>query len=153
MAFVRRATNLMFRRLLSSHSDLFERLGQHGAKRFAFVPADIPLTFVVQPAKSLIDVYRRPLVDEVDASVQGPLFLLLALLEGRCDADALFFSRDLVVTGDMEAMLAMRNTLDDAGIDLAKDLAPLAGPLAPLADRCLAQLRRYSLAQETVSWS
>ncbi len=35
--------------------------------------------------------------------------MLLALLEGRCDADALFFSRDLKVIGeDMEAMLAMR---------------------------------------------
>lgn len=153
LALVQHTTNLLFRRLLSSHAGLFDRLGQYRAKRFAFIPSDVPLIFLVNPAKPSIGVYRKPLVGEVDAKVEGPLFLLLALLEGRCDADALFFSRNLIVAGDMEAMLAMRNALDDAVIDLAKDLSPLAGPFASFADRCLVYIRRKALAEETSSWS
>jgi hypothetical protein len=72
-----------------------------------------------------------------DAMVKGPLVLLLALLEGRVDGDAEFFARELDVSGDMEAIVALRNALDDSSIDLPSDLAPIAGPLAVSAQRGL----------------
>ncbi|MGV1793520.1 ubiquinone anaerobic biosynthesis accessory factor UbiT [Rhizobium sp. A37_96] len=154
LAAIERGTGMLFRRLLKKHPELFERLGEHRTKRFAFLPAELPLVFVVEPARLAISVVRKPLLpNPVDASVEGPLFMLLALLEGRSDADALFFSRDLAVTGDMEAMVAMRNTLDDAGVDLPRDLSGLAGPFAPLFGRLAADVRRRVLVEEVSAWN
>lgn len=154
LAAIERATGLLFQRLLKEHPDLFERLGEYKAKRFAFLPSDLPLAFIVEPARPSIRVMRKPATQDLaDASVEGPLFLLLALLEGRCDADALFFSRDLSVTGDMEAMLAMRNALDGADIDLPRDLSRLAGPLAPLFGKMGRDIRRRALNGETSQWN
>ncbi|WP_117195213.1 ubiquinone anaerobic biosynthesis accessory factor UbiT [Rhizobium terrae] len=151
---IERATGMLFRRVLKKHPDLFERLGEHKTKRFAFLPSDLPLAFTVEPAALSIRVTRKPAIPSpVDASVEGPLFLLLSLLEGRCDADALFFSRDLSVTGDMEAMLAMRNALDGADIDLPRDLSTLAGPLAPFFGRVAQDIRRRALTDETSPWN
>ncbi|ASY60779.1 SCP2 sterol-binding domain-containing protein [Sinorhizobium sp. CCBAU 05631] len=147
------AVRLMFSSLLKRHPALFERLGEHKAKRFAFRPSDLPLVFLVEPARPVISVIRRPADPPADAAVEGPLFLLLALLEGRCDADALFFSRALTVVGDMEAMLALRNALDGSEIDLPRDLGAAAGPVAPLVSRTAAAIRRRALSGETVAWS
>jgi predicted lipid carrier protein YhbT len=96
---------------------------------------------------------RKPADVAADAVVEGPLFLLLALLEGRSDADALFFSRALAVTGDMEAMLALRNALDGCEIDLPRDLGASAGPLAPLVSRAAEAIRRRALAGENAAWN
>ncbi len=154
LAAIEGAAGLLFQRVLKEHPDLFERLGEYGAKRFAFLPSDLPLAFIVEPDKPSIRVTRKPLMQDLaDASVEGPLFLLLALLEGRCDADALFFSRDLSVTGDMEAMLAMRNALDGADIDLPRDLSRLAGPFAPLFGKMAESIRRRALNNEASSWN
>lgn len=154
IAVIERATGLLFSRIMREHPGLFERLGEHKTKRFAFLPGDLPLAFVVEPARPSIRVMRKgAALPAADAAVEGPLFMLLALLEGRCDADALFFSRDLNVTGDMEAMLAMRNALDDCDIDLPRDLSALAGPFAPVFGRLAADLRRRALAGEQSTWS
>lgn len=154
IAVIERATGLLFSRIMREHPGLFERLGEHKTKRFAFLPGDLPLDFVVEPARPSIRVMRKgAALPAADAAVEGPLFMLLALLEGRCDADALFFSRDLNVTGDMEAMLAMRNALDDCDIDLPRDLSALAGPFAPVFGRLAADLRRRALAGEQSTWN
>ncbi len=154
IAVIERATGLLFSRIMREHPGLFERLGEHKTKRFAFLPGDLPLAFVVEPARPSIRVMRKgAALPAADAAVEGPLFMLLALLEGRCDADALFFSRDLNVTGDMEAMLAMRNALDDCDIDLPRDLSALAGPFAPVFGRLAADLRRRALAGEQSTWN
>lgn len=154
IAVIERATGLLFSRIMREHPGLFERLGEHKTKRFAFLPGDLPLAFVVEPARPSIRVMRKgAALPAADAAVEGPLFMLLALLEGRCDADALFFSRDLNVTGDMEAMLAMRNALDDCDIDLPRDLSALAGPFAPVFGRLAADLRRRALTGEQSTWS
>lgn len=62
---------------------------------------------------------------------------LIGLIDGSYDGDALFFSRDLVVEGDVEAVLALRNAIDDAGVDLVTDTAAMLGPLAPMGERLL----------------
>ncbi|ASY68340.1 ubiquinone anaerobic biosynthesis accessory factor UbiT [Sinorhizobium fredii] len=147
------AVKLMFKSLLKRHPTLFERLGEHKPKRYAFRPTDLALVFLVEPARPAISVLRRAADPSTDAAVEGPLFLLLALLEGRCDADALFFSRALTVTGDMEAMLALRNALDGSDIDLPRDLGAATGPFAPLISRTAAAIRRRALAGETVAWN
>jgi predicted lipid carrier protein YhbT len=84
----------------------------------------------------------------------------MGLIDGSYDGDALFFSRDLVVEGDVEAVLALRNAIDDAGVDLVADTAALFGPLGPLGERLLggALLRLKGVAaatkgEETRTWN
>ncbi|MCA1443585.1 SCP2 sterol-binding domain-containing protein [Ensifer sp. IC4062] len=148
-----RAVKLMFKSLLRRHPGLFERLGEHKSKRYAFRPTDLPLVFLVEPARAAVSVMRKPADPAADAVVESPLFLLLALLEGRCDAEGLFFSRSLTVIGDMEAVLSLRNALDGCEIDLPRDLCAFAGPLAPLVSRTADALRRRVLAGEHAAWN
>lgn len=142
----------LFSSVLKTHPDLFERLGDYCGTRYGFSPTDLPLHFIVVPATRTLAVSRGapPLAD---ARIEGPLVLLLGLLEGRCDADALFFSRDLAVTGDMEAMLALRNALDDSAIDLPDELGALAGPLSPLVIGAARFIRSRALEGKDATWN
>ena len=80
-----------------------------------------------------------------DARIAGPLSAFLAMMHGAEDGDALFFSRDLSVTGDMEAMLALRTALDDSAIDLPRELGALAGPFSPLVTGAARHIRSRAL--------
>jgi len=145
LALIEHFARRIFDRVLKVHPDLFERLGDYRSKRFCFSPSDLPLHFVVVPEARMVEVSRGIRQPTADAVISGPLLLLLALLEGRCDGDALFFSRDLMVTGDIEAMLALRNALDDSVIDLAADLGGMTGPLAPLVISTARYIRSRAL--------
>lgn len=136
------------------HPDLFDRLGAHADKAIAIAPADVPVVFLLRPSRDAPQVEVRPdyPMPACDAMITGPLFALVDLAEGRVDGDALFFSRDIRIEGDVEAVLALRNALDGEGIDLiAEALAPLgalaAGP-ERVGRRCLEMLRSVIQATE-----
>jgi predicted lipid carrier protein YhbT len=145
--------SMVLRSVVVRHPHIFERLGEHAHKRFGLEPSDLPFSFVLAPhpkAPSLVAV--RDLPAGLPIRIAGPLLALLGLVDGSYDGDALFFSRDLVVEGDIEAVLALRNAIDDAGVDLVADTAALFGPLAPLGHRMLAgallHLKTVSTAAE-----
>ena len=129
--------SLLLRRIVGRHPDIFERLGEHAGKRFGLDPTDLPFAFILRPTPptpSIRAVRELPRTG-LDARIAGPLAALLGLASGRLDGDALFFSRDLSVTGDIAAVVALRNAVDDAGLDLLAEAALLFGPLAPVAQR------------------
>ena len=47
-------------------------------------------------------------------------------------AEIVNVTRDIVIEGDTEAVLALRNAIDDAEIDMAAEIAALFGPLQRL---------------------
>lgn len=145
---IERAARLAFSSILKAHPGLFERLGDFSDRRYGFRPSDLPLDFMVVPESKSLSVTRRGANVAVDACVEGPLLELLCLLEGRSDGDALFFSRALTVTGDMEAILALRNALDDSNIDLPTDLGAMAGIFSPLVSGLARSVRNRALAGE-----
>lgn len=153
LPFVRIATGRAFATVLRSHPRLFDRLGDQARKRYAFVPTDLPFAFLVEPARRRFAVVCKRGPIRAHATATGSILLLLGLLEGRSDGDAAFFSRGLVVSGDMEAMLALRNALDDSGIDLPTDLGASAGLFAPLLTRAGRVLRDRLLGREGEQWS
>ncbi len=150
---VERLTQLVFRKVIAEHPDLFVRLGTYREKRFAFRPTDLPVAFVVDPSRPSLSVVRKTDDCAADCTVEATIIHLLALLEGRCDADALFFAREITVTGDMEAMLALRNALDDSLIDLPTEIGKLGGPFRSLITRTAENIRERVLPQEQNRWN
>jgi predicted lipid carrier protein YhbT len=136
------ALNGFLHRVVSRNPQIFDRLGPHGEKRFGINPIDLPFAFVVEAAAPRV---RLSVVGElpadVDTRISSSLANLLALLEGRLDGDALMFSRQLVIEGDVEAVLALRNALDDARLDLVDEVGGLFGPLGGPIRRLLGAAR------------
>jgi predicted lipid carrier protein YhbT len=129
---------LVLQSVVSRHPRIFERLGAHAEKRFGIEPTDLPFAFVLEPHPRRPRLFGvRSLPGNISVRITGPLVGLLGLIDGSYDGDALFFSRDLAIEGDMEAAVALRNAIDDANLDLLSDAAAVFGPLAPFGERLL----------------
>ncbi len=121
--------------LVRRHPSLFARLGPLAEKTYLIDPTDLPFVFRLEPHPDAprLEALRRDDAGHWDARIAGPLAALLGMVHGVYDGDALFFSRDLVIEGDTEAVLALRNAIDNEEIDLADEAAALFGPLESLA--------------------
>ena len=138
------------------HPDILERMDSFADAAVCIDPIDLPFVILLEPnpANPRLTVRREVDPDEVSATVRGPLETLIALAEGKVDGDALFFSRQLVVEGDTEVVVALRNAIDGAGIDLVADIAdalgPFGRPLRALAGAALGVLGRLREDAETL---
>ena len=127
---------------LTGHPGLFARLGDQASKTFLLDPTDLPFAFILRPRpdKPAIDVVKRGDAVAWEAHIAGPFAALLGMLHGTMDGDALFFSRDIIIEGDTEAVLALRNALDDAEIDILGEITASLGPLGPWLEKPLRSL-------------
>lgn len=114
------------------HPSVFERLSDLGAPTFLIEPRELPFGFLLRVGASRprIEVVADPSAEQATARICGSLAALIELLEGRLDGDALFFSRELLVEGNTEAIVALRNAVDGAGVDVVADLLSVLGPLS-----------------------
>ncbi len=128
------------------HPALFQRLGAQAGKSFLIDAEDLPLLFVLRPRANdpQLTVHRRGEAVAWDARIGGALAALLGLVHGAYDGDALFFSRDLAIEGDTEAVVALRNAIDDSELDLAAEAAELLGPLKPFLDPPMRRLLPFA---------
>lgn len=129
------------------HREVFARLGRHATQAYLIDPLDLPFAFRLRPrpVRPTLEVLPRPLARGWDARIAGRLSALLGMVHGMLDGDALFFSRDLLIEGDIEAVLALRNALDDAEVDLLSELLAALGPFgASLTPPCRAALLEAS---------
>jgi len=134
----------LLRVLAERHPRAFDALREMQDARVLIEPVDAPVALMMRvgPGLSLHALPRGAIGAggaAADAVIRGPYARLLDLLEGRIDGDALFFRRELTISGDTALILALRNTLDgEDEMDLIADAASIAGPLA----RALPVLRR-----------
>jgi len=133
------AFNKAITQMHRNHPDVFDRLVPLASPRFLIDPIDLPFSFIMDtsvqtPALEIIDTDNEQDYLDIKASIRGPLLHLIELLEGRIDGDALFFSRDLVIEGDTEAVLGLRNAVDGADINVHEDLLQIFGPLSKPID-------------------
>jgi predicted lipid carrier protein YhbT len=124
--------NLAMSAMRRRHPAVFGRLNSLAEATFLIDPVDLPFSFLLRPGA--VPPVLEALAEGADAGrptaiLRGPLLALIDLLEGRIDGDALFFSRDLVVEGDMEAVLTLRNAVDSGEVNVLEDLLPPLGPL------------------------
>ncbi|RUM95177.1 lipid carrier [Pseudaminobacter arsenicus] len=123
------------RTLARRQPNLFDRLGEWRSARYLVAPSDLAFAFIVVPdgEKSIVHVVGKNSPGSVDVAITGPLLTLLGLLDGTLDGDALFFHRIISISGRTEAILALRNTIEDAELRPA-DFFGLHGIVARLAD-------------------
>jgi len=107
---------------------IFTRLGVHSQKCFLIEPTDMPFVLLLRanPQKPEL-LARRTATEHWDAKISGTFMNLLKLVEARMDGDALFFSRELVIEGDTEAVVALRNALDDMDSTVIDEAAKAFG--------------------------
>lgn len=132
------------RRIAQRHPSLFDRLGAHQATDFLIDPRELPFALYLRPdPKALVlRAVPRAAAPRANATIRGRFMLLLELIDAEQDGDAAFFSRDLEVSGDTEAVVRLRNALDDMDGSLAEETAAMFGPPGRAI---LARLRRAYL--------
>ena len=118
------------RRIAKRHPSLFARLGPHQGTDFVIDPVELPFALHLRPDPQAL-VFRavpRGAAPDAGATIRGKFMLLLELVDSEEDGDAAFFSRDLEVTGDTEAVVRLRNALDDVDGSIAEETAEMFGP-------------------------
>ncbi len=127
---------MSLRSLARRRPTVFERLGDFRQSQYLIDPVDLPFAFMVVPdgAAAHVSVVRRDALPPSDVVIRGPILMLLGLLDGTFDGDALFFHRAISVTGRTDAVVALRNAIEDAELR-PSDLLDLRGELGRIADR------------------
>jgi len=107
------------------------------------VLAALPFVLVLtpEPERPHMSAHRRSERPAHDAAIAGTFFNLLDMIDGSLDGDALFFSRDLQVSGDTEAVVALRNALDDFEGSALDSVVSAFGPLSKPAALAVSALR------------
>ncbi len=148
---------IIVRRLLSNamaaRPSFTERLGEYAGRTFVIDPVDCPFVFLMRPGKGRAElrVMRRREMCDSEARIAAPLIVLLGMIDGTYDGDALFFSRDLQIEGDTEAVLALRNAMENADLDPSTVLGlpkSLQGPVNRVSRMLFVRLRRALDAPE-----
>jgi predicted lipid carrier protein YhbT len=123
--------------------DVFQRLGPHAQKSFVIDPTDLPFVLELKPRPEApsLTAWRRGEAPKGHSRIAGSFLDLFDLIDGSLDGDALFFSRKLRVTGDTEAVVALRNALDDVDGGVVESITKAFGPLAPIAAMTVSHLR------------
>ena len=123
------------RRMVARHPEVFARMGDKARSTILVDPIDMPFVLVLRPNPDApeVRIVRRSMAPACDATIVAGFLTLLGTIDARADGDALFFSRDLKIGGDVEAVVRLRNAIDDVDGSIAADIAALHGPLGVAA--------------------
>ena len=94
-----------------------------------------------RPEAPSLSAWRRGDEPSSHARIAGSFLDLFDLIDGSLDGDALFFSRKLRVTGDTEAVVALRNALDDVDGGVVQAVTKAFGPLSGVAAMTVSHMR------------
>ncbi|MFC7331866.1 ubiquinone anaerobic biosynthesis accessory factor UbiT [Rhodocista pekingensis] len=148
-AVLQPAIGLAINHLTHRHPGILEALADLGSDTVVIDPIDLPMAFLVRLENNHLSVRcldAKWAVIKPKSRIRGRLDVLIGLVDGTLDGDALFFSRDLSVEGDTRAVVVLRNALDGAGLDMIEEvrsaLGPLGNPALRLLDMAGGLLRR-----------
>lgn len=146
LLFLQPILGRIVRHIASQRPELFDRIGPHRTKSFFIDPVNMPFAFMLypDPDRPRLKAVRRNSNLEYESRIAGSFLTLLDMVDGRLDGDALFFSRDLVVEGDTEATVCLRNALDDMDGSVADDIAEMFGLPGRMALKTLRRIRSRS---------
>lgn len=125
--------------------EAFDRLGPVRHATIRISPVDLPVAFEMRPdgmAGSIRVVRPDSDAGAASARINGPLLTLLALFDGRGDADGAFFQRRIDVDGDTAAILALHNALEASELTMA-DILGLPRGFDPALQTALSVVGRW----------
>lgn len=127
--------NRIVNRIGAQHREVFARLGPHTKTSFLIDPTDLPFALHLMPDPEALKfrAVSRTNPPAHGAGVAGTFLTLLRLMDSDVDGDALFFSGDLTISGNTEAVVSLRNALDDVEGSIAGDVADMFGPVGRFA--------------------
>ncbi len=131
LPFLNFALSQIIKKVTYKRPLIFKRLQGHHHKIFVISIPNLGLHLVLQPNPSFPQLIAHRKIESTayDAKISGSLLALLGMVDGQYDGDALFFSRDLQLSGDTEAVVCLRNALDDMDGSIIEDAAACFGPL------------------------
>lgn len=123
--FLRRAIT----KIIQKNPTLFKRLSGHHHKTFLIEITNLPFNLVLRPdpVSPYLSAQRKKSEIKANAKISGSFLRLLGMIDGQVDGDALFFTRDLQISGDTEAIVRLRNALDDVDGSVADEVASYFG--------------------------
>lgn len=129
-AVLRPVLDRVVRRIAAKHPEIFARVAPYQTADFVIVPQELPFALHLRPDPDapLLRAVPRNRLPAHEARIEGRFMLLLQLVDGESDGDAAFFSRDLTIAGNTEAVVSLRNALDDVDGSIAQETADLFGP-------------------------
>jgi predicted lipid carrier protein YhbT len=127
-----------------NHPNLFAMLAECRKTRILVELTDPPRRFLLQYGGGAPTLRIADDATDVtaDAELKGGLEAMMALLEARVDGDALFFTRELTVSGDTAAVVTLRNILDRETISVLDEATSLFGPLRRMARAAIVSWER-----------
>ena len=137
------------KRVMTEHPGLLDRLppAATGTIIIAITDLQISLALELSPGSAELKIALPEDNDMAIAGISGSLQDLIDLMEGRVDGDALFFSRKLAFSGDTEIVVALRNALDGADLNIARmvPVPPFLSALRPRLAEGLVNLHQTAL--------
>ncbi len=117
--------------IAGKYPEIFSRLGNVAGKKFMINPTNMPFVLLLEPNPNRLRLraYKNADALEYDAGITGSLLTLLNMVDGKIDGDAIFFTRDLKIEGDTEAVVTLRNALDNLDCSIADEIASVYGKL------------------------
>jgi len=102
---------LIIDKTINRNPDVCQRLREIGGKTFLLEAGDIHknYSFYVEDGRICVDPERKRRPDVV---MQGDFDIFLRLFLRKADADSLFFSRRLVIKGDVKTSVFFKNLLE-----------------------------------------
>jgi O2-independent ubiquinone biosynthesis accessory factor UbiT len=133
-------------RIAVDNPEMFGRLGPHYNALFVIDPVNLPFVLVLRPDPDdlLLVARSRKDIPRHDAKISGSFLDLLMLVDGDVDGDALFFARDLTIAGNTEAVVCLRNALDDIEGSIAAKVADMFGPPGRATLEALRHVRQHN---------
>jgi O2-independent ubiquinone biosynthesis accessory factor UbiT len=118
------------RRVAAENPGMFNRLGPHRQAVYLIDPTNMPFRLLLRPDPEnlMLRAISNRGMPVHTARIAGKFLDLLRLMDTDADGDALFFSRELEVTGNTEAVVCLRNALDDVDGSVAEAVADMFGP-------------------------
>lgn len=106
----------------------------------------LPFSFLLRldPQQPMLRAVPQDSLVPSDARIGGNILTLMDMVDGDLDGDALFFTRSISIDGDTEAVVRLRNALDDLEGSVLDDVADFFGPPGRLVLRHLREQRRNS---------
>lgn len=132
------------RHAAQAHPELFERLGPHVRSRYLIDPQNLPFVLLLQPhpQRPQLIAYRRGEKVRHDAMISGSLLTLLDMIDAGQDGDALFFNRGISISGNTDAIVTLRNALDDMDGSIVDTLVNTLHPISAIVKPMLAMYRK-----------